>query len=78
MIAEDKVDLIIFLWDPMQPQPHDVDVKALLRITVRYNVPTACNRATADFMISSPIFNASYTAVRKDYSAYIGRAVQVD
>ena len=78
MIAEDKVDLIIFLWDPMQPQPHDVDVKALLRISVLYNIPTACNRSTADFMISSPLLNTAYEPVIKDYSGYIGRTVQYE
>jgi len=61
LAAEGKVDIMIFLWDPMQPQPHDVDVKALLRITVMYNVPTASNRATADFLISSPHFDGKYT-----------------
>jgi len=78
MIAENKVDLIIFLWDPMQPQPHDVDVKALLRIAVLYNIPTACNRSTADFMISSPLLDAEYEPFFKDYSAYIGRTVQYE
>ena len=78
MIAEGKVDIIIFLWDPMQPQPHDVDVKALLRIAVLYNVPTACNRATADFMISSSLIGQSYTPVTKDYEAYIRRDVVLD
>ncbi len=78
LIAEEKVDLIIFLWDPMQPQPHDVDVKALLRIAVVYNVPTACNRATADFLISSPLLEANYKPVRKDYSGHIGRKVGLD
>jgi len=78
MIAEDKVDLIIFLWDPMQPQPHDVDVKALLRISVLYNIPTACNRSTADFMISSPLLNAEYEPVLNDYSAYIQRTVRYE
>lgn len=78
MIAENKVDLVIFLWDPMQPQPHDVDVKALLRISVLYNVPTACNRSTADFMISSPLLNAEYEQVLKDYSGYIGRTVRYE
>ena len=56
MIAERKIDVIIFFWDPLSPQPHDVDVKALLRLAVLYNVPIACNRATADFLISSPLF----------------------
>lgn len=75
MITENKVDLLIFLWDPMQPQPHDVDVKALLRISVLYNIPTACNRSTADFLISSPLLNAEYEPVLKDYSMYIGRTM---
>jgi len=78
MIAEDQVDLIIFLWDPMQPQPHDVDVKALLRISVLYNIPTACNRSTADFLISSPLLNAEYEPAQKDYSTYITRTVQYE
>lgn len=75
MIAEAKVDLVIFLWDPMQPQPHDVDVKALLRISVLYNIPTACNRSTADFLISSPLLESAYEPLEKDYSRYIERAV---
>jgi methylglyoxal synthase len=75
MIAESSVDIIIFLWDPMQPQPHDVDVKALLRIAVLYNIPTACNRSTADFMISSPLLQDNYEPVLKDYSAYIARSI---
>ncbi len=61
MICEGKIDIMIFLWDPISVQPHDVDVKALLRIGVLYNVPTACNRATADFMISSPLLEENYT-----------------
>lgn len=78
MIAEGKVDLIIFLWDPMQPQPHDVDVKALLRIAVLYNIPTACNRSTADFLISSPLLDSPYEPAIKDYSEYIGRTVECE
>lgn len=78
LIAEGEIDLIIFLWDPMQPQPHDVDVKALLRISVLYNIPTACNRSTADFLISSPLLTREYEPVVKDYSGYIGRNVQYE
>ncbi len=75
MISEGQVDVMIFFWDPMQPQPHDVDVKALLRITVLYNVPTACNRSTADFIISSVLFNEPYTPKLKDYEEYISRGL---
>jgi len=73
LITEGEVDIIIFFWDPMQPQPHDVDVKALLRITVLYNVPTACNRSTADFIISSILFSEPYEQKIKNYDDYIGR-----
>lgn len=73
LITEGKIDIVIFLWDPMHAQPHDVDVKALLRIAVLYNVPTACNRSTADFMISSELFNEPYQQTLKDYGEYINR-----
>ena len=69
LIAEKKLDFLIFFWDPLEPQPHDPDVKALLRIAVLNNVPTACNRATADFIISSPLMDEMYQAHQVDYSA---------
>ncbi len=77
LISEGKVDMIIFFWDPMQPQPHDVDVKALLRIAVLYNLPTASNRSTADFIISSPLFHEKYEPIIKDYETYIKRDVDM-
>jgi methylglyoxal synthase len=75
MISEGNIDIVIFFWDPMLPQPHEVDVKALLRITVVYNVPTASNRSTADFMISSPLFSGLYDHKPKDYSDYLNRKI---
>lgn len=75
MIAEEKIDVLIFFWDPMQPHPHDVDVKALLRISVLYNIPTACNRSTADFMVSSHLMSERYAQKLTDYSQYIERSL---
>ena len=62
-IAEGRLDIVIFFWDPLQSQPHDVDVKALLRIAVVYDCPIACNRATADFLLSSPLLGAPYRSL---------------
>ncbi len=76
MIADGKINSVIFFWDPMQAQPHDVDVKALLRLATLYNVPTAINRSTADFIISSPLFESEYTPVVKDYKSYVERSLK--
>ena len=76
MIANEEIDMLIFFWDPMSAQPHDVDVKALLRLATLYNVPTAINRSSADFMISSTLLaSADYKPVIKDYTSYIKRIV---
>ena len=71
LIAEGKVDVLIFFWDPMEAQPHDPDIKALLRLAVTWNIPFACDRATADFMLTSPRMHATYTCFIPDYSTYI-------
>ena len=76
-IAEGTVDLIIFFWDPLQPQPHDPDVKALLRIAVVWNIPAACNRASADYMISSPLLTSEYERQLPEYGDYQNRVVKV-
>lgn len=71
-ITANEIDILIFLWDPMSMTPHDVDVKALLRLAVLYNVPTACNRSTADYIISSVLFkNKNYKPIQKDYEEYL-------
>ncbi|MEW6718992.1 MAG: methylglyoxal synthase [Thermodesulfobacteriota bacterium] len=74
-IAAGEIDFLIFFWDPLQPQPHDPDVKALLRMAVVWNIPIACNRASADFMISSPLMDEGYDRLVPDYGSYIGRKV---
>jgi methylglyoxal synthase len=70
-IAEGQIDLLVFFWDPLEPQPHDPDVKALLRLAVLYNIPTASNRATADFIISSPLMKVAYERTTPDLDRYL-------
>lgn len=72
-IAEGKIDVLIFFWDPMEAQPHDPDIKALLRLGVVWNIPIACDRATADFMLTSPLMYEDYEVVLPDYSSYLKR-----
>ena len=69
-ISEGLVDFVIFFWDPLEPHPHDPDVKALLRIAVVWNIPVACNRASADYMISSPLMDEPYERIRPDFDAH--------
>lgn len=75
MIAEGKIDVLIFFWDPMEAQPHDSDVKALLRLGVAWNILLACDRATADFILTSPLMNQDYETQLTDYSSYLNRKV---
>ena len=74
-IAEGVIDFILFFWDPLEPQPHDPDVKALLRMAVVWNIPIACNRASADFMISSPLMDGEYDRLVPDYDEIRGRKI---
>ena len=74
-IAEGKIDLIVFFWDPMEAQPHDSDVKALLRLAVAWNILMACNRSTADFILTSPLMQEDYLISTPDYSTYLSRTV---
>lgn len=76
-IVEGKIDFLIFFWDPLEPQPHDPDVKALLRMAVVWNIPIACNRATADFMISSPLMDSIYERLVPNYEEYRNRRIEL-
>jgi len=75
LIAEGRVDMLIFFWDPMEAQPHDPDIKALLRVAVTWNLPFACDRATADFMLTSPLMHEDYLCTIPDYSEYVKRKI---
>jgi methylglyoxal synthase len=74
-IADGGVDVLIFFWDPLQPQPHDPDVRALLRVAVVWNVAVACNRATADYVIASPLFREDYAAALPSFADHSNRAI---
>ncbi|MEZ0334826.1 MAG: methylglyoxal synthase [Gemmatimonadales bacterium] len=71
-IVEGRIDFVIFFWDPLEPHPHDVDVKALLRIAVVYNIPIACNRSSADFLLSSTLMAEPYERRIMDYETLVG------
>ncbi|NSL89423.1 methylglyoxal synthase [Chitinophaga solisilvae] len=75
LVAEGALDVIIFFWDPMEALPHDPDIKALLRLGVVWNIPVACNRASADFLLTSPLMHQDYEVILPDYSQYTQRKV---
>ncbi len=75
LIAEGKIDVMIFFWDPLSAQPHDPDVKALLRLCVVWNIPLACDSATADFLFTSPLMSQDYQARQNDFSEYLSRKI---
>lgn len=73
MVAENRIDVMIFFWDPMEAQPHDPDIKALLRLGVVWNIPFACDRATADFLMTSPLMHEEYEVRLPNYGSYLKR-----
>ena len=75
MVAENRIDVMIFFWDPMEAQPHDPDIKALLRLGVVWNIPFACDRATADFLMTSPLMHEEYQVRLPNYATYLKRRV---
>ena len=77
MIVNNEIDFLIFFWDPLEPMPHDPDVKAILRIAAVWNIPMACDRASADFMISSPLMDSEYNRLVPDYDEYRKRKIPV-
>jgi len=76
MIVENEINFLIFFWDPLEPLPHDPDVKALLRMAVVWNIPIACNRTSADFMISSPLMDGEYERLLPDYDDYRAHVIE--
>ena len=78
MIANGEIDMMFFFWDPMEAQPHDSDVKALLRLCVAWNIPMACDRATADFIMTSPFMHEEYESTIPDYEGYLNRKIKAD
>ncbi len=75
LIVDDEINFLIFFWDPLEPMPHDPDVKALLRMAAVWNIPIACDRASADFMISSPLMDSTYDRIIPDYEGYRRRTL---